>query len=495
MGTQVVQALLARPGGVNLTVLVLPRERQRPSVRRLRRWAQQGQLTLLWGDATKAEDVALAVRGAEVVFNTMACISPAADYYPDVARQVNVDAVANVLRAIHGEPEGASRIRYVHTGTVAATGNRPPGLHWGRVGDPLKPSVFDTYALTKIAGERLVLEAGLRHWAVLRMSFIMPTTFAAQQALNDAIAFHMPLDTAMENLSDRDAGFGMASVLDLPPDTDFWGRVYNMGGGPGMRCSAREFLDSNYRLLGLDPAACYDPAWYAERNFHLQFYTDSAELNGYLHHWRDTLVTYQQALADTLPVALKLVGWLARRVALIRRAVGGTVWAQNAKLARTHRNSPLFWRLSGNSKRLAAFFFPEGWVKKGVPDLLIPTPRLNHGHDETKPLHSADLQAAAAFRGGRCDLQTWSGDADEPVTWECAHGHRFAARVYTVLGAGHWCPTCQSTWNGDAQARENPFFAQVWYADHGDENNEYPADCGDDIRGADRPTRKSPSGR
>src|SRR5699024_12198681 len=39
--------------------------------------------------------------------------------------------------------------------------SRPPGVHVGRVGDPLNPSVFDTYALTKIAGERRVLESGL----------------------------------------------------------------------------------------------------------------------------------------------------------------------------------------------------------------------------------------------------------------------------------------------------------------------------------------------
>ena len=47
-------------------------------------------------------------------------------------------------------------------GTVAATGDRMPPIHWGRIGDPLKPSIYDFYAVTKIAGERAVLES-LQH--------------------------------------------------------------------------------------------------------------------------------------------------------------------------------------------------------------------------------------------------------------------------------------------------------------------------------------------
>lgn len=56
---------------------------------------------------------------------------------------------------------------------------------------------------------------------------------------------------------------------------------------------------------------------------------------------------------------------------------------------------------------------------------------------------------------------------------------------YEAIGA--WCPKCAATWNCDEQAKKNPFFAQVWYADHSpDENNLYPDDCINDIKDADR---------
>ena len=97
-------------------------------------------------------------KGVEWVLSAMAYISPQTDYHPEIAKAVNTDAIINIIQVIEAQPGGAERIKFIYTGTVAETGNRPKGIHVGRVGDPLKPSVFDFYAVTKIAGERAVLE-------------------------------------------------------------------------------------------------------------------------------------------------------------------------------------------------------------------------------------------------------------------------------------------------------------------------------------------------
>ena len=64
-----------------------------------------------------------------------------------------------------------------------------------------------------------------------------------------------------------------------------------------------------------------------------------------------------------------------------------------------------------------------------------------------------------------------------------AEGHEFELKPYTVLKAGHWCADClPPPWNYDEQAKKNPFFAQVWYPNHdNNENNFYPNDCYKDI--------------
>lgn len=515
---------LMRRGGYHLTLLLLPGEaaaaRLRPHARAAGLpWepapagestllVQEGAgLTLVWGDARDPAAVRRAVAGADWVINAMAVISPAADYRPELAQQVNDDAVGDILAAIAAEPDGAQRIGYVHTGSVAQTGSRPVGVHVGRVGDPMNPSVFDAYAITKIAGERRVLESPLRKWVSLRMSFIMPTEHARLMGLLDPIAFHMPLDTRMEAITDRDGGLALANCLRQASDSPFWRRVYNLGGGPGMRTTAFEYLRSVYAQMGLDWEACSERNWYALRNFHLQHYEDSHVANEYLRFWRDDSASFAAALEESMPWHLKGLRWLTRRVPLVRRLAERATHATLRRLAEGHRNSPRYWYLHAVEPRLQAFFGGRaayeaipGWHGEGAavdarPN--APWRRLDHGYDEGQALLTlADLQGAAEYRGGRCLAEAYGGDVYTPLPWECAFGHGFEASVVTVLHAGHWCPTCDTTWNGGLRARLSPYFAQVWYADHAvDEVYEYAYDGINDIAGADEAWRRGRRGR
>ncbi len=432
-------------------------------------------LKIIWGDATNYEDVVETIKGVDWVLNAMAYISPMADYHPKLARAVNIDAIAYILKAIESEPNGAERIHYVHTGTVAETGNRPVGIHVGRVGDPLNPSIFDYYAITKIAGERLVLESSLKYWVSLRMTFILPTSHKELMALNDAISFHLPLDARMENLTDRDAGFGMVNCLDIPNDSDFWRRVYNMGGGPAMRKIAYNYLADSYRQSGLRLEACTERNWQATRNFHMQYYEDSETLNNYLHYWRDSLEDYQEIIVKDTPFARKLIAFLARKSTAFQEKAEEGAYTLLKEMAEKHHNSPRYWYLNRNNLRITAFFksyadyesIPAWGVDMPNLDLDAEWERLDHGYDETKfQLDLSDLQSAAEFRGGKCHSASWDENLYAPQDWECAFGHRFTARPFTILKAGHWCPKCDSAWNGDEKAKKNLFFAQVWYADH-----------------------------
>jgi len=454
-------------------------------------------LKVVWGDATRYADVAETVCGVDAVLDAMAYISPQADYHPEVARAVNTEGIRHIVRAIEAQPGGAERIRLAYTGTVAATGDRLPPIHMGRIGDPLKPSVFDYYAVTKIAGEWAVLESDIRHWASLRMTFIMPTGYQECLSLQDPIAFHMPIDSYMENITDRDAGYGLVNVLDVPAGSDFWRRAYNMGGGPGMRCTAYDFVTRNLQLNGLSGIeACTERRWYALRNFHMQYYEDSGVLNEYLHFWRDSLEDYWRAVAADMPWTMKALAALCRRVPAVRRQAQKRTYQIMRHMAEGHRNGTAYWYAHRNDLRMTAFFggyaayeaIPDWGVDMPPLDPDPPWTRLDRGYDENRlRLELADLREAAAFRGGVCLAEGWDGDLYETLTWRCAQGHQFVARPYTVLKAGHGCPECAPPpWEYDREARRNPFFAQVWYPNHGrDEDNVYPEDCTLDIVCAD----------
>ena len=145
----------------------------RPSPANKKRFAKfegEDRLEIIWGDLTSPADVQRAVRGVDFVLHPAAMISPLADQYPEMARRINVGGTVNLLDAIRAEPDGIDRIRFVYIASVAQYGDRLPPIEWINVGDPLRPSVHDYYALTKMEAETAVIESGLRYWVSMRQT-------------------------------------------------------------------------------------------------------------------------------------------------------------------------------------------------------------------------------------------------------------------------------------------------------------------------------------
>ena len=508
MGHEAFKELWRRRENYHIVLLLLPNQEEKRLFRKYEREAgipslpgkgvaEGGGLKIVWGDVTEYQDVEQAIHGADWVLNAMALISPLADYYPEAARRVNIDGITHIIKAIESQPGGADRIKYIHTGTVAETGDRLPPIHVGRTGDPLKPSIFDYYAVTKIAGERVVLDSNLKYWASLRMTFIMPVDYQDYISLWDPIMFHQPIHTCMENISTRDAGFGLVNALDIPEESDFWRKAYNMGGGSGMRCSAYGFMNEALKLGGISRVEeVMERKWFATRNFHMQYFEDSHITNAYLNYWRDSLGDWLTALSVDMPLGIKLVRRLADHLPFFQRLIESTTYQRMLGMVENHKNGTGYWIKTRNDQRISAFFKDyqnyediPGW--DGDLPALVPEldwTRLDHGYDEDKSqLELDDLREAARFRGGECLASQWKGGMYQTLKWRCARGHEFTGKPYTILRAGHWCPECvPPPWDFDQEARLNPFFAQVWYPNHDPgENYFYPEDCLGVIAGAD----------
>ncbi len=124
--------------------------------------------------------------------------------------QVNYVGTRNLIETIYelGEEKSCA---FVDIGTAAETGDRMLPIHWGRVGDPIKPSMFDCCAVSKVAAEHLTIESGLARWASLRQTGVMGP---AMVKVCDAIQFHNCLYNVLEYVSDRDSGRAMAHLAD-----------------------------------------------------------------------------------------------------------------------------------------------------------------------------------------------------------------------------------------------------------------------------------------
>ncbi|WP_215904764.1 NAD-dependent epimerase/dehydratase family protein [Sphaerochaeta pleomorpha] len=224
MGFCCLQELLKDGNRQDIVLLVLDTPTDR---KKLKPFESHPALTIHWGDLTHYDDVYECMEGVDIVLHTAALVSPAADYHPDLSMKINYGSMKNILRSIKAQRR-EDTVKVVSIGTIAEMGDRMPPIHWGRIGDPVKPSIFDYYAVSKVAAERALVESGLKYWVSLRQTGILGK---AMGRIQDAIIFHNCLDNVLEYISDRDSGILLKNLCKAEQEESlplkFWGHIYN----------------------------------------------------------------------------------------------------------------------------------------------------------------------------------------------------------------------------------------------------------------------------
>jgi nucleoside-diphosphate-sugar epimerase len=444
-------------------------------------------LIVRYGDLLNKEDVDGCIRDSDLCLHIAAFVSPQADYYPEKAMRNNYGSTKNLIDSIIRQGK-KDTYKFVYIGTVAETGDRMPPIHWGRVGDPIKPSMFDYYAVSKVASERYVIESGLRYWASLRQTGIIGPNMAK---IRDGIQLHNCLDNVLEYCSDRDSGRAMANLCAFDAkenlDESFWGHIYNIGGGKPCRIDTYSMYKILYGELGItNTDYVIDPKVNATRNFHGQYYLDSDRLENYLHFRSDSMQYFYDAYLKELgpartfgrlickfPGGQKLMGSIIKKT--FDKLLDGKNGTRRFIRENMEDHIDAFW---GSRKKWEAL--PEKASEMDHFTDWDEVVYIDHGYDENKPereLDLEDMKAAAKFRGGECLSDSMNkGDWAGKLTFRCAFGHEFKASPRLILEGGHWCLECErKSWNYGARAKVDPFFAQVWNPLHDqDELREYP---------------------
>ncbi len=382
---------------------------------------------------------------------------PAAEKTPPLCKRVNYGGTENIIATIKKQPNNGDDVRFVYVGTVAAYGDRLPPIHIVKVGDPLKPSVGDFYATTKIAAERAVIESGLKYWVVMRQTYIaIPNAVS----LLGPILFHQPVNTHIELITSEDAGYGLVQTMEAPDD--FYGKVYNIGGGPACRVVFKDYIERMMNIFGVRDYRTIMPLnWFALRNFHCCWYEDSWVLNEYLGHWRHSIGDHYKQVEAATPQYLKLGG--------------GTAPSFVVKAFIKRMADPLKWIEGNETEKIKAFFgsykawqnIPD-WEHSVYAQQTEPTTSFSSVREkESKPESYTirDMQELARSRGGQC-LSTKFVDIKTKLKWKCTFEHEWEATP-RLLKAGHWCPECAAPpWDYDTQAKVDPALAAIYYNNH-----------------------------
>lgn len=431
------------------------------------------------------------LEGVDYLLHLAAVIPPLSDHKPKLAMECNLIGTRNLIAVLQDKPN----VGFVHISSVAVYGHRNYRHPWGRVGDPLLPSVYDVYAQTKMFAERDVMESGLPKWAVLRQTAMLHNRMLSDN-MRDGLMFHTVLNVPLEWVTAEDSGYLMRRIVekDLAGEAEgFWRQCYNIGGGAANRYTGYDTFDEGFRMIGGSAERFIRPKWCSIRNFHGLWFADSDRLNRLFGYQRQSVSDFWQQIAKSHPyfrLARILPPGIIRKLAIERLL--------------KDENAPDRWVRQGLEGKVKAFFgsrenlncieggwerYPvlcKGQIADGDIDyeelrkddglrergLLLP-----HGFDDTKPLAditAEDLRSAAAWRGGQCLIEgEGTVDLYSPVEWRCAEGHTFRMTPYAVLYGGHWCSVCyrQGVWDFDLLAKRNPYFAAVWYDSHARNEN------------------------
>ena len=161
--------LLLEEDKLEITAMALDTRKEKKI---LKPYLKKRKFKVIYGDIRDYQTAYQAVEQVDLILHLAALVSPAADKNPELAMEINYSGTVNLLQAIQ-QQKRTKEVYFVYIGSVAQTGERMPPIHWGRVGDPIKPAIYDYYSLSKALAERVLIESRIENWVSLRQTGIM----------------------------------------------------------------------------------------------------------------------------------------------------------------------------------------------------------------------------------------------------------------------------------------------------------------------------------
>lgn len=368
---------------------------------------------VIWGDLLDPNSLREGIKNADIVLHVGGMVSPLADWYPEKTLKVNLGSIRLITRIAREIEDSDSKrtIKVVYIGSVSQYGSKLPPNHWGKAGDKLNAAKLDAYAVSKIIGERILVESGLRKWVSLRQTAILHPGLLNKA--DDPISFHVPFKGVLEWISVEDSGRLLERVCRNNLPEKFWCNFYNVGGGEKFRLTNLEFEKGLLKAMGCPPPEkIFEPNWFATDNFHGIWFSDSDNLDNLLHY-RDKNDSFQQSLVrmkKELPFYFKLAP-LAPSF-LLKKFM--------KRVALTPGLGPLSWLRDNNEERIRA-----SWGSR----------QKQHEIPGWKDLKVPMLSKTVA---SSTELTVGNTEVKEAI---CDKGHKF--KISEALKAGgHGCPYC-----------------------------------------------------
>lgn len=413
MGSAGLKELLKYPEEYEVTVLA---RKSKKNIKILTPFLRKG-VKVIWGDLLDPHSIEKGAEESDIILHVGGMVSPAADRHPKETIKVNIGSMQLICRVVKKieETEIGREIKVVYIGSVSQYGSHLPPEHWKGVGSPLSAAKFDAYAYSKIESERILATAGLRKWVSLRQTGILHPGLLTKT--NDPIMFHVPLRGVLEWINIEDSGRLLEKVCRKGVPESFWNDFYNIGGGESYRLTNYEFEKKLLKALECPPPEkIFEPHWFATKNFHGVWFTDSDRLESILHYRTGkTFDEYMIEMKKQIHLVFKLAPLAPAFI--IKKFM--------KKVALQSPLGPLSWIKNNDEKRIEAFWggFSNLNKKQNWQDLDIEKTGLKFENYKNKFSNDENIDKTLTLK-------------------TCTSGHRYLTSPWLEIHGGFGCPEC-----------------------------------------------------
>lgn len=253
-----------------------------------------------WADLTDGAQVTELLTGVDPasIIHLAAIIPPLCYAKPQLARKVNVDATANLVKAAAAQ---SNPPRFIQASSIAVYGPRNPHHITELLTAETPVNPYDVYGRQKTEAETIVRDSSL-DWVILRLGGVLTVDLRLDMD-PDMIYFEgvLPTDGRLQTVDVRDVAHAFAAAT----TADVTGRTLLIGGDDSHRLVQGEIASSTSAAMGLvgvlpagrkgDPDD--DDGWFATD------WMDTAAAQAVLGHQH---YSWPQLLAETADK----VGWM-----------------------------------------------------------------------------------------------------------------------------------------------------------------------------------------
>lgn len=288
---------------------------------------------IVYGNIIDYGDCLKCIWDVDTVCHLAAILHPKTEEVPDLAKKVNIEGTANIVKAIQTLNPNIHLIFSSSVSVFGHTQDRTPPI---TIDDPVNPT--DIYTETKVKCEEIIENSELKHWTILRFA---EAAYLSIRMEDYNQMYMLPLDNRLEFVHVFDI---VTACINAIRNEECYQKKFIIAGGKKNQMIWRDQLEILMKTLGMPiPPEEY----FSKEPFYLDWY-DTEESQRVLQFQERTFDDFVEDFKDLMGFRLGFVKYMFGPMLKVYRW-GERMWKKFPKVTfKRRKKGPSEWKVEEN---------------------------------------------------------------------------------------------------------------------------------------------------